>query len=91
MYTGRILSIGMNCDGKPFVAYRVSSRSFPNRQCLKFDNRASIVPKEGFEKDIFEINTFLSKKYIANEEALLQILSNLFSICTRSNTKVWCF
>ena len=54
MYTGRILSIGMNCDGKPFVAYRVSSRSFPNRQCLKFDNRASIVPKEGFEKDIFE-------------------------------------
>ena len=54
MYTGRILSIGMNCEGKPFVAYRVSSRSFPNRQCLKFDNRASIVPKEGFEKDIFE-------------------------------------
>lgn len=54
MYTGRILSTGMNCDGKPFIAYRVSSRSFPNRQCLKFENRASIVPKEGFEKDIFE-------------------------------------
>ena len=54
-----ILSIGMNCDGKPFVAYRVSSRSFPNRQCLKFDNRASIVPKEGFEKDIFE-NTYIT-------------------------------
>ena len=59
MYTGRILSIGMNCEGKPFVAYRVSSRSFPNRQCLKFDNRASIVPKEGFEKDIFE-NTYIT-------------------------------
>ena len=41
----------MNSDGKPFVAYRVSSRSFPNRQCLKFENRAAIVPKEGFEKD----------------------------------------
>ena len=54
MYTGRILSTGMNCDGKPFVAYRVSSRSFPNRQCLKFDTRSAIVPKEGFEKDIFE-------------------------------------
>ena len=54
MYTGRILSTGMNCDGKPFIAYRVSSRSFPNRQCLKFEKRASIVPKEGFEKDIFE-------------------------------------
>lgn len=54
MYTGRILSTGMNTDGKPFVAYRVSSRSFPNRQCLKFENRASVVPKEGFEKDVFE-------------------------------------
>lgn len=54
MYTGRILSIGMNSDGKPFVAYRVSSRSFPNRQCLKFDNRAAVVPKEGFEKDIYK-------------------------------------
>ena len=59
MYTGRILSIGMNNDGKPFVAYRVSSRSFPNRQCLKFDNRAAIVPKEGFEKDIYE-NTYIT-------------------------------
>ena len=59
MYTGRILSTGMNSDGKPFVAYRVSSRSFPNRQCLKFENRAAIVPKEGFEKDIFE-NTYIT-------------------------------
>ncbi len=59
MYTGRILSIGMNNDGKPYVAYRVSSRSFPNRQCLKFENRASIVPKEGFEKDIYE-NTYIT-------------------------------
>ena len=59
MYTGRILSTGMNCDGKPFVAYRVSSRSFPNRRCLKFDNRAAIVPKEGFEKDIYE-NTYIT-------------------------------
>lgn len=54
MYTGRILSIGMNNDGKPFVAYRVSSRSFPNRQCLKFESRAAVVPIEGFEKDIFK-------------------------------------
>ena len=59
MYTGRILSIGMNTDGKPFVAYRVSSRSFPNRQCLKFENRAAIVPIEGFEKDIYK-NTYIS-------------------------------
>ena len=54
MYTGRILSIGMNSEGIAFAAYRVSSRSFPNRQCLKFENRAAIVPKEGFEKDIYK-------------------------------------
>ncbi|MBP3790892.1 MAG: IMP cyclohydrolase [Methanobrevibacter sp.] len=54
MYTGRILSTGMNCDGKPFVAYRVSSRSFPNRRCLKSDDAAAIVPKEGFENDIYK-------------------------------------
>lgn len=59
MYTGRILSIGMNCDGRPYVAYRVSSRSFPNRQCLGFSDKAAIVPKEGFEKDIFE-NTYIT-------------------------------
>lgn len=59
MYTGRILSIGMNNDGKPFAAYRVSSRSFPNRKCLKFDNRAAVVPIEGFEKDIYK-NTYIA-------------------------------
>ena len=59
MYTGRILSTGMNCDGKPFVAYRVSSRSFPNRKCIEFGNRAAVVPLEGFEKDIYE-NTYIT-------------------------------
>ena len=54
MYLGRILSLGMNSDGKPFVAYRVSSRSFPNRQAKAFDDKAAIIPKEGFEKDIYE-------------------------------------
>ena len=59
VYTGRILSVGMNNDGKPFVAYRVSSRSFPNRQCLKFESRAAIVPIEGFENDIYK-NTYIA-------------------------------
>lgn len=59
MYNGRILSIGMNGDGKPFAAYRVSSRSFPNRKCLKSDDRVAVVPIEGFEKDIYK-NTYIS-------------------------------
>lgn len=53
MYLGRILSVGTNENGF-FVAYRVSSRSFPNRVAKLFDTRASIIPKEGHEKDIFE-------------------------------------
>jgi len=54
MYLGRIVSAGMNIDGKPFIAYRVSSRSFPNRMAKSFEGKASIIPKEAYEKDIFE-------------------------------------
>ena len=74
MYTGRILSIGMNKDGKHFAAYRVSSRSFPNRQCLKFDKRAAVVPIEGFEKDIFK-NTYIAYNSIRIERGIA-IVSN---------------
>jgi len=54
MYLGRIVSAGMNKDGKPFIAYRVSSRSFPNRMAKSFEDKAAIIPKEGYLEDIFE-------------------------------------
>lgn len=53
MYLGRILALGSNENGS-FVAYRVSSRSFPNRIAKKFEKSAAIIPKEGYEKDIFK-------------------------------------
>ena len=53
MYLGRILAVGSTEMGN-FVAYRVSSRSFPNRMVKTFEERASIVPKEGHEKDVFK-------------------------------------
>ncbi len=53
MYLGRILAVGSTEIGK-FVAYRVSSRSFPNRMVKIFEDRASIVPKEGHEGDVFK-------------------------------------
>jgi IMP cyclohydrolase len=53
MYLGRILAVGSTEAGK-FVAYRVSSRSFPNRMVNVFEDRAAIVPKEGHEKDVFK-------------------------------------
>lgn len=53
VYLGRILAVGNTENGK-FVSYRVSSRSFPSRIAKTFENRASIVPTEGNEKDVFE-------------------------------------
>jgi IMP cyclohydrolase len=53
LYLGRILALGSNEKGS-FVAYRVSSRSFPNRMTKSFSGRVAVVPKEGFEKDVFE-------------------------------------
>lgn len=53
MYLGRILSVGSTDEGK-FAAYRVSSRSFPNRMTKGYDDRVAIVPKEGFETDVFK-------------------------------------
>lgn len=42
MYVGRIVAVGMT--DKPFVAYRVSSRSFPNRVARITDVGAAIQP-----------------------------------------------
>jgi IMP cyclohydrolase len=53
LYLGRILAVGSTESGK-FVAYRVSSRSFPNRMAKSFEDRVSIVPTEGNEKDVFK-------------------------------------
>ena len=72
-YTGRILAVGMNVERKPFVAYRVSSRSFPNRQCYKYDDtKAAILPKEGFETDIYK-NAYITYNCIriVNDAAIV--------------------
>jgi IMP cyclohydrolase len=53
MYLGRIVAVGSTKNGK-FAAYRVSSRSFPNRMAKTFEKRVSIVPTEGNEKDVFQ-------------------------------------
>ena len=80
MYLGRILALGMNTEGKPFVAYRVSSRHFPNRQVKLFDNEAAIIPKEGFETDIFE------NAYIAYN--CIRIVDDLIIVSNGSHTDI---
>ncbi|MDK2781418.1 MAG: cyclohydrolase [Archaeoglobi archaeon] len=44
MYVGRIVSVGCS-GGSEFAAYRVSSRSFPNRIAELRDRTVSILPK----------------------------------------------
>lgn len=52
MYVGRIVAIARTTDGRGAALYRVSSRSFPNRQAKVLPNAIAIVPKPGFEGDI---------------------------------------
>jgi IMP cyclohydrolase len=53
MYVGRIVAIGCTGDKRAAAMYRVSSRSFPNRQATVTENAVAIVPKPGFENDVF--------------------------------------
>ncbi|MBQ7257217.1 MAG: IMP cyclohydrolase [Abditibacteriota bacterium] len=43
MYVGRIITVGMS-NGKPFIGYRVSSRSFPNRIAKIIGDKVQIWP-----------------------------------------------
>ena len=52
MYLGRIVAIGMTKENKTVGMYRVSSRSFPNREARLNNNVVSIMPRAGFEDDL---------------------------------------
>ncbi len=52
MYVGRIVAVGCTKAGKGAALYRVSSRSFPNREAKELSRGIAIVPKPGFENDI---------------------------------------
>lgn len=54
MYVGRIVSVARTLDGRLCAVYRVSSRSFPNRTAVVGEDKVSIVPKPGFESDVFK-------------------------------------
>ncbi len=54
MYVGRIVSVGMNRAGRVAAMYRVSSRSFPNREARILEGKIAVIPKPGHENDIFK-------------------------------------
>lgn len=52
MYVGRIVAVACTRDSRAAALYRVSSRSFPNREAKILNQAIAIVPKPGFENDI---------------------------------------
>ena len=59
MYVGRIVAVGLTVQKQVVAMYRVSSRSFPNRKIQIIGEAVAVVPKSGFESDIY------SSPYIA--------------------------
>jgi IMP cyclohydrolase len=59
VYCGRVVAVGLSPDRKPFVGYRISSRSFPNREIQLEPHGARAVPRPGFEDDLKK-NPFIS-------------------------------
>ena len=52
MYLGRIVAAGITPGGKPLAAYRVSSRSFPNRSAKVINGKIAVLPRQGHEDDL---------------------------------------
>lgn len=52
MYIGRIVSVAQTEDGRLCAMYRVSSRSYPNRQAILDNNKVTIAPLPGHQEDL---------------------------------------
>ena len=52
MYIGRIVAAGLTPSGNAVAAYRVSSRSFPNRSASILHRQIAVMPRAGFESDL---------------------------------------
>ncbi len=52
MYVGRIVAVAQTKDRHNAVLYRVSSRSFPNREVVERNRSLVVVPREGHEGDL---------------------------------------
>ena len=74
MYVGRIVAIGCTRAGRGAALYRVSSRSFPNREARVLDKAVAIVPKPGFENDIHK-NPYIAYNCL-RQVAGLAVVSN---------------
>ncbi len=68
MYIGRFVIAGRTGTGKWYLAYRVSSRSFPNRFIKLYDGRAAVLPTPdaaASDNPYISYNCFRSSGHIA--------------------------
>ena len=52
MYVGRIVAVGKTPKSDNVALYRVSSRSFPNRETIILEDKVVIVPRQRAEDDL---------------------------------------
>jgi IMP cyclohydrolase len=64
MYVGRIVAVARAKSGEVAALYRVSSRSFPNREAKQLGNKVAILPRAGHEQDIFK-NPYIAYNCLA--------------------------
>ena len=84
MYVGRIVAIGRNFEGRLCVLYRVSSRSFPNREAKILKGGVAILPKPGYEHELQD-NPFVAYNclYVDGNFALVSNGSQTDTLTTK--------
>jgi len=60
MYSGRILAVCRNKNGKLFGIYRVSSRSYPNRKIITSETHGIVIPTNNQSAGGIELNPYVS-------------------------------
>jgi IMP cyclohydrolase len=74
VYLGRIVAVGRTASGRNAAVYRVSSRSFPNRQIVDLGGALAVVPRKGFESDVYK-NPYIAYNCVRSAGQWL-VLSN---------------
>jgi IMP cyclohydrolase len=59
MYVGRIVAAGITKNDQLVAMYRVSSRSFPDRQVVRMGDILAVVPRDEYKKEV-ELNPYIT-------------------------------
>lgn len=71
MYVGRIVGAGRTFSGQLAVGYRISSRSFPNREMRKTAEGVEVVAREGTADAVSDSPYIKYESILANETCVV--------------------